>query len=109
MRRTENHDRKAIAATLIKLGIRTHSEPEPVSAYVNHDRWVADCYCGGAEIVTEGEPMTCGSCGAIREVIWPDAVAELEAELGKRDDPRTRNWYPHETVEDLQRELERHQ
>lgn len=104
MQRTQPHDRKAIDFTLRKLGIPTHTETETVKAYINHDRWVANCPCGGAEMVTEDEAMTCGSCGAIRSVDWPDDVFELEVELEKRSDRRTRNWYPHERLEDLQRE-----
>lgn len=75
----------------------------PVYAYANHGRWVADCPCGGAELVVERAPLLCGSCGTTRPVVWPDNVKELETVLARR--PKlNQNWHPGEPVDLLKAE-----
>ena len=74
-------------------------------AYVNHDRWVADCpVCNGAELVERGHDMLCGSCGAVHDVDWPNDTDRKQAEalLAKRPAP-LRNWNRHkgETADTL--------
>jgi hypothetical protein len=87
----------------------------PVLARINHNLWIADCECAGAEAVDPGQPeqgFFCFSCyniihgGLPRRVVYPkDAVrAKLEQRLLLRPDVLTRNWVPTETVEDLERE-----
>lgn len=71
-----------------------------VAAYINHGRWVADCPCGGAELVTENEPMLCGSCGMTSPVDFPEGQAEIERLLLQRE-MRNRNWLPGESVEQI--------
>lgn len=94
------HHRKRVEVALAKAGVSSW-KGDTVHAYVNHDRWVADCACNGAELVTPGHKMLCGSCGAESEVVFPDAPAEIEALLEKRP-TLNRNWKPGETVDDLQ-------
>ena len=73
---------------------------KPVVAYVNHDRWVADCVCGGAELVSPGEPMLCGSCGTTSKVGFPKDAQMIEKLLTVREPP-ARNWFPSETADEL--------
>lgn len=75
-----------------------------IPAYVNHGRWVADCPCGGAELVAEGRRMVCGSCGLNSPVTFPANTDEIERVLHDRRDTAARNWYPGETVEMLEAE-----
>jgi hypothetical protein len=79
--------------------LTVHDEP-PVVAYINHGRWVADCPCGGAELVAEDRLMVCGSCAARSEVIFPPNVTVLESALAARL-KKNKNWKPTETVADL--------
>lgn len=100
----------------------------PVHARVDYSVWLADCECGGAEFVTESDPIFfCFSCGNrefgghARPVIFPKNVAAISDELEKRamrefggstelqkarlsrpQEPYlSRSWNPGETVEDL--------
>lgn len=108
MRRARPHDDRAVASYLRHLQIRPHPEQGKVLAYVSQGRWVADCRdCEGAEMVIESKPMICGSCGAVRQVAWPDEGSELEAVLERRH-PRNQNWRPGETVSDLDADNERY-
>jgi hypothetical protein len=78
-----------------------------VVARVAHNRWVADCECGGAETVADGHPFFCFSChnfghnGRARLVEFPPRPAAVEAYLLRRPDPLQRNWEPTETLDDL--------
>lgn len=95
-----------IAATLQHESISTFKTSKPAHARINYGRWLADCpECrgdlNGAEFVTEGEDMTCASCGAVSKVVWPDNIEEIEAVLNKRPRPANRNWEPGETVDML--------
>lgn len=94
-------------------------DAEPAVAYVNalldgSARWIADCpTCRsygrtGSEYVWLSQPlMFCMSCcnvalgGEWRRVVVPPNRAEIERLLLARPDPRTRNWRPDQTVEDL--------
>lgn len=84
-------------------GLKPRQVPGSVFAYVNHGRWVADCLCGGAELVSEGEPMLCGSCGAIRQVVWPNNSSAIESALEDRP-KENQNWYTGETIAMLENE-----
>lgn len=85
----------------------------PVYAQIQWGRWVANCECGGQENVSKGEPFFfCMSCfnsdntpnhkdrHAVRPVIFPETVAEIETLLMDRDSDK-RHWLKHETVNDL--------
>lgn len=80
----------------VKDQLARHGIPEtpadPVYAYVNHGRWVADCHCNGAEVVAAGDqPMTCGSCGAVSPVVFPPERDEVERLLSARPLPN-QHW-----------------
>jgi hypothetical protein len=89
----------------------------PLTAYVNHGRWVADCACGGG--VACDPAMSVAVCfghrdpddptGAISvvlhtRIVWPAARAAIESALHGRPMNRNRNWTPKETAADLVRE-----
>jgi hypothetical protein len=88
-----------------------------VSPVVNHGRWIIRCpWCFSASMANRTDPrfycVECGNIGAQGKwvkVIWPDTVAEIEAVLSMRPDPRTRHWWPHETLMDLLAENEQHE
>lgn len=97
-----------------------------VRAYVNHGRWVVDCPnppCGGAELASKLDPtFICNSCGSLEnggllyEVIFPRDADAVEAALMRRplthmekpNEAGNRNWYPWESVDDLNRENVEH-
>lgn len=63
-------------------------------ARINHNRWVADCPCGSAQVVTPTDPrMACTECGLgwIR-LIFPADPAAAEAEVAGAL-PHERNWW----------------
>ena len=73
-----------------------------ISAYVNRGRWVADCVCNGAELVTVGQEMLCGSCGARNTVKFPGSKTREEiSRLLLRRDVFNQNWFTDETVDEL--------
>ena len=90
-------------------------------AYINHGRWVVDCPnpgCAGAELVhPDDSRLFCASCyndyvgGAFVKVKMPPAAKKkrIEAVLGKRPAAANRNWFPKETVADLERENREHE
>ena len=89
-------------------------------AYVNHGRWVADCpspACTGAELVDPQDPrFYCLSCynaafgGKWLRVRFPPERERqaIERALLARARERNRNWYPGETVEQLEEEHRRY-
>lgn len=67
------------------------NKEHPVYARVDTGRWIAECECGGAEIVEPLDPIFyCFSCGnalvanAARVVIFPKNIEEIEFLLLKR-------------------------
>ena len=78
-------------------------------------RWVVPCpWCFGAENASKLDPrFYCIECrngevgGAWVRVVWPDDAESIEALLAMRPDPRTRNWWPPETVGELLAENDR--
>lgn len=87
-------------------GRRVHDGLEPVVAYVNHGRWVADCVecAGGMAVDVHHGEARCFDCGAVylsaqgRLVLPSDErTAWLDAVLGARPDVYTRNWMPGES------------
>ncbi len=88
---------------------------DKVRAEVNHNRWIAKCECGGAEVV---DPMYrvfyCLSCfndahkGRTRKVRFPRNYDKIENALEVRPNPYNRCWLVGETIEDLEKENEDH-
>lgn len=85
----------------------------PAPARINHNRLIADCPdCGGAVYAWREGPhlLLCPECwngavgGAWRRIALPRNLAAIEAALGERPLPATRNWSPGESVADLRRE-----
>lgn len=81
---------------------------EVVVAYVNHGRWVAQCECMSAQLVTAADQrFYCVECfnvafdGRWRAVTFPapHELEEIEAVLELRPQRRRQNWEPGETVE----------
>lgn len=108
MRRAQASDDRAVRAYLARLTITPHPETGKVKAYVSQGRWVADCAsCEGAEMVTEGRAMICGSCGAVRGVSWPSSGPAIETILARRPNPKNQNWRG-ETIRVLEEENEQH-
>ncbi|MFM9596685.1 hypothetical protein ACKI1O_45855, partial [Streptomyces scabiei] len=63
-------------------------------ARINHNRWVADCPCGSAQVVTPADPrMACTECGyGWIVLVFPEDVAAVEASVAA-DLPHLRNWW----------------
>lgn len=69
-------------------------------AYVNFNRWIADCPtgCGNAASLDSGQTtFYCnppGGCGLIVAVDWPKNSVDIWETLQERPMPKTRNWFP---------------
>ncbi|MFJ1808551.1 MULTISPECIES: hypothetical protein [unclassified Streptomyces] len=81
-------------------------------ARINHNRWVADCPCGSAQVVSPKDPrMACTECGlGWVFLIFPEDADAVEASIAD-DLPNLRNWWhpddptnPYRVVEDLEEE-----
>ncbi|TXS30723.1 hypothetical protein EAO71_20215 [Streptomyces sp. ms191] len=66
---------------------------QQVWARINHGRWVADCPCGSAQVVTPDDPrMACTECGYGWIVVeFPEDVAAAETAV-LEELPHLRNW-----------------
>lgn len=90
------------------------TEAFQVLAYVNHNMWKANCNndgCSGCEFVWPDEPLfQCCACwnrdvdGAWKRVVLPPDALVIESVLRARPHPRTRNWDPDQTVDDIKAE-----
>lgn len=80
-----------------------------ITAYINHNRWVADCpNCGaGIGLLPDAGQAVCLECGERYSVTWPKEREAIEAVLLERRRVN-RHWYPGETIDDLRRENEAH-
>lgn len=78
--------RRATPPTGVLLG-------EQVWARINHNRWVADCVCGSAQIVTPTDPrFACTECGwGWVQVTFPEDPTAAEAAV-EAEPPHRRNW-----------------
>lgn len=83
-------------------------DAQSLVAYVNLGRWVADCpECNNGIMVHPDRHGWCCNCGnstvggLSRRVRWPADIFRIEAVLEMRPAPANRNWYPHETVNEL--------
>lgn len=65
-----------------------------IYARINHNRWVADCVCGSAQVVTPDDPrFACPECGyGWVQVTFPPSPAAAEAEVSALP-PHERNWW----------------
>ncbi|MFJ4990074.1 hypothetical protein ACIP9H_40540 [Streptomyces sp. NPDC088732] len=63
-------------------------------ARIDHNRWVADCPCQSAQIVTPADPrFACPECGnGWIEVVFPEDVDAVEASVAD-ELPHERNWW----------------
>lgn len=104
MERTTVVLQRRIEQGLARRGVEQAASSTPLFAYVNHGRWVANCSCGGAELVAEGKRMVCGSCGLNSPVTFPPNVGAIESVLHARKGTAVKNWTPGETVEMLEAE-----
>jgi hypothetical protein len=85
-------------------------------AEVHRGIWIARCprpYCDNAVALVLGTPfMVCAGdrdcCGLEAPVVWPNDPIAIAALLAMRPVPKTRNWLPHETIEDLIAENAQH-
>ncbi|MET9957028.1 hypothetical protein ABZ135_36510 [Streptomyces sp. NPDC006339] len=78
--------RRAIPPEGVLLG-------ERVWARINHGRWISDCVCGSAQIVTPADPrMACTECGwGWVQVAFPEDPATVESAV-EVEPPHLRNW-----------------
>ena len=90
----------------------TPSTRQRVVAYVNHGRWVWDCptpRCGGAQVTSPKDPRAfCVECFNAGDgwwpVDWPDERTTIERILNKRPAATQQNWWPTETMQQLEAE-----
>jgi len=74
------------------------------AAEVNWGRWIVRCPRCPSALAVYGEPRyRCDDCGHEDLILWPaaDTMHGIARLLGMRPDPSTRNWQPHETLDDL--------
>jgi len=68
--------------------------------YINYGRVIVDCpaECGNAFLVKPGETQkhcrSAGRCDTVFQLLIPSNLSELMAELERRPDKSTRNWFP---------------
>ena len=102
----------AVMAKRRKAGLdgRVVAIADPVTAYVNHGRWVIDCDCGaGNSVHPDWKLACCLECGAIRtNIVFPAEIREIERTLASRKRQANRNWRPGETVATLKAENAAH-
>ncbi|GGZ28399.1 hypothetical protein GCM10010387_22310 [Streptomyces inusitatus] len=66
-----------------------------VYARINHNRWLGDCHCGNAQLISPSDQrMACPECGYDWvTVVWPTTVDAIEADMLTRPLVRDRNWW----------------
>lgn len=110
------HGPEVLAACRRVFAIHPIALVEPLKALVNHGRWIVNCpTCLGSQFASRTERrFFCTTClnqaagGLWIHVDWPDQAARIEQLLLRRPNPANRNWYPHETIADLERENAQH-
>lgn len=82
----------------LRMGRRVTPPAETVEetyyARINQNRWIADCSCGSAAVVSPADPRyACTECGwGWCTLIFPEDVAAVEAALLPLK-PALRNWW----------------
>ncbi|MHB9862194.1 hypothetical protein [Streptomyces sp. YIM S03343] len=82
----------------VRLGRRVTPPTDTVAdtyyARINQNRWIADCLCGSAQVVSPNDPRyACVECGwGWCAVIYPADVPAVEASLLALK-PALRNWW----------------
>jgi hypothetical protein len=71
----------------------------PVYARIDYGRWIADCECGGAEMVDPNEPiffcLSCGNkvtSGRARKVEFPKDRVKIETETMQQPEGGWQSW-----------------
>jgi hypothetical protein len=79
--------------------VRDRTAGNPVYARIDWGRWIADCECGGAEMVDPGEPLffccACGNSttsGRARKVVFPNNRIEVENKTMEQPDGGHQSW-----------------
>lgn len=92
---------------------KTTTDVEPLTAYLNHGRWLVKCECGGAELAWDEGRFLCMSCWnaahghQFRPSAYPAERERIETLLNKRP-VVNQNWRPGEAVELLEAENDLH-
>ncbi|QQZ54159.1 hypothetical protein IFE09_11390 [Streptomyces microflavus] len=93
------------AAELVYLYMETRTQrritrpTEPTGdtyyARINQNRWVADCYCGSAQVVSPTDPRYgCVECGwGWSALIFPADATAVETQVMLEPRPALRNWW----------------
>lgn len=89
--------------------VKPWNSNEVIVPYVNHGRWLADCpHChSGIAILFRQAHGWCFGCGAVfSKAVWPnDAMLDqIVALLEARPAAVVQNWYPQESIADLERQ-----
>ncbi|MFJ6566420.1 hypothetical protein ACIQNU_03310 [Streptomyces sp. NPDC091292] len=75
----------------------TLTDVPPVYARINQNRWLADCVCGSAAIVSPVDPRWgCTECGygwVAMVVPTAEEITTIERELLLIPQPHLRNWW----------------
>ncbi|MFF1650127.1 hypothetical protein [Streptomyces sp. NPDC058240] len=68
---------------------------EAYFARINQNRWLADCVCGSAQVVSPADPRYgCTECGyGWCGLVFPEDVAAVESEMLLQAKPYLRNWW----------------
>ncbi|MGW2837301.1 hypothetical protein ACWCWD_06270 [Streptomyces sp. NPDC001493] len=64
-------------------------------ARINQNRWLADCDCGSAQVISPTDPRYgCVVCGwGWVTLVFPEDVAAVEAQMLLEPKPAYRNWW----------------
>lgn len=67
-------------------------------ARINHNRWVSDCPCGSAQVVSPTDPrMACTECGlGWRPLTFPEDPAAVEASIAHLLPHEKHWWHPND-------------
>jgi hypothetical protein len=77
----------------------------PLYARINHGRWVADCPCGSAQVVTPADPrMACTECRAgWFRLTFPEDPAAAETSVAGLLPTEQNWWHPDSETEEAGR------
>ncbi|MFB7711581.1 hypothetical protein [Streptomyces sp. NPDC056105] len=81
----------------VEAPAETLNDEPALFARVDSNRWIAECVCGSAAVVSPADPRwactTCGYGWVALIVPSPSEVAAIEAELLKQPRPNRRSWW----------------